>query len=126
MPFMDLRIKTTDYQMVPEVSDYIDERMAAIEKHLGAEGETARIEVNVGRASGKHHSEYSWFAEIDVKTPGGVDAHATNNEDSINAAIDRAKEEIMAQLHKGKELHQREIRKTGSAIKESMRIDDEE
>jgi ribosomal subunit interface protein len=121
---MDIRIKTTDYEMVPEVSDYIDERIAVIEKHLGGDADTARIEVNVGRASGKHHSDHMWFAEIDIQMPGGAHAHATNNESSINAAIDRAKEEIMTQLHKEKQVNRRELRQVGSEIKESMRIDD--
>lgn len=123
---MDLRIKTTDYQMVNEVSDYIGERMAAIEKHLGAEAGAARLEINVGRASGKHTSDHMWFAEIDVRAPGGTHAHAKNHEDSINAAVDRAKEEIMTQLHKGKQFHRRWLRKTGAAIKGWMRIDDGE
>lgn len=112
--------------MVPEVSDYIDERMAAIEKHLGSDADTARIEVQLGRASGKHHSDHGWFAEIDVWTPGGVHVHATNHEDTINAAIDRAKEEVMTQLRKSKQFHRRFIRRTGSAIKGWMRRDDEE
>ena len=123
---MDIRIKTTDYQLVPETASYLDERIAAIEKHLGSDAAIARIEVTVGRASGKHHSDHMWFAEIDIQTPGGIHAHATNNEDSINAAIDRAKEEIMTQLHKGKQLNRREQRKIGSEIKDSMRVDDGE
>jgi ribosomal subunit interface protein len=126
MKSMDIRIKTTDYQMVPEVSEYIDERVAVIEKHLGAEADSTRVEVGVGRASGKHHSDHMWVAEIDVRTPGGMHAHATNHEDSINAAIDRAKEEIMTQLRKGKQLDRSDLRKTGSAIKDSTRIDDGE
>ncbi len=31
---MDIRIKTNDYQMTPEISDYVDERVAHIEKFL--------------------------------------------------------------------------------------------
>jgi ribosomal subunit interface protein len=124
---MDIRIKTTDYQMTSEVSDYIDERMAVIERHLGAEADAARVEVDIGRATGKsRHSDYQWFAEIDVRTPGGVHAHASNNEDTINAAIDRAKEEVMAQLRKGKQLHQRLIKKTGAAVKNLLKFGDGE
>lgn len=120
---MDIRIKTTDYQMVSEVSDYIDERMKVIERHLGAEADAARVEIDIGRATGKaRHSDYQWFAEIDVRTPGGVHAHASNNEDTINAAIDRAKEEVMAQLRKSSSTHRRIIRKTGAAVKNLLKF----
>ena len=120
---MDIRIKTTDYQMVPEVSDYINERVGVIGRHLGADAELARIEVEVGRASGKaRHGEYLWFAEFNVSYPGGPSVHAKNHEDSINAAIDRAKEEVVVQLRKGKQLHRRVLRRGGAAFKRFMRF----
>jgi ribosomal subunit interface protein len=120
---MDIRIKTTDYQIVPEVSEYLDERIGVIERHLGIEADGARVEVEIGRAAGKqHHSDYMWSATINVWTPAGVHAHATNSEDSVNGAIDRAKEEIMTQLRKGRSAHRRIIRKTGAAVKNLLKF----
>ena len=124
---METRIKANDYQLTPNVSDYIDERMRAIERLLGSDSGHARAELTVGRASGKsRHGDYMWFAEIDVRAPGGIHAHASNHEDTVNAAVDRAKEEILTQLRKGKQFHRRWIRKTGSAIKGLMRSESDE
>jgi ribosomal subunit interface protein len=100
---MDIRIKAADYDMTARVSDYLDERMAAIEKLLGDDAALTRCEVELGRATGRHkHSDYQWFAEIQVKRPGAETLVARNHESSINAAIDNAKDEMLRQLRKKK------------------------
>lgn len=120
---METRIKTHDYEIIPAVSEYINERVAVIERHLGADSQNGRVEIEVGRASGKaRHGAYLWFAEISVIYPGGPSILARNHEDSINAAIDRAKEEVLVQIRKSKQLHRRFIRKSGSTFKRLMRL----
>ncbi len=120
---MDIRIKTTDYQLVPETSSYLDERIAAIERHLGPDADSARVEVEIGRAAGKaRHGEYLWFAEFNVSAPGMPSIHAKNHEDSINAAIDQAKEEVVVQLRRSKQAHRRVLRKTGAALKNLLKF----
>jgi ribosome-associated translation inhibitor RaiA len=120
---MDLRIRATDFQMNTATSDYLQQRLASIEKMLGSDAELARCEVELGRSGGaQRHGEYVWFAEIQVIYPGGERVVARNQEPSINAAIDNAKDEAMVQLRKNKRLHTRVLRRTGAAIKRWMRI----
>ena len=119
---MDIRIKQTDYQLTPEVSNYIDDKMRAIEKLLGADAELARCEIEIGRdAGGQRHGEHIWFAEINIRYPGGESVRVTNRESTINAAIDMAKDEAVRQLRKGRQAHKRFLRKSGAAIKNLMR-----
>ena len=114
---MDIRVKATDYQITPEVSEYLDQRVAQIEKTLGAESEQARFEVEIGRAEGHHkHSEYHYFAELQLMRPGTARLVASNHEPTVNAAIDNAKDELLRQLRQDKRLHSRLWRKsTGAA-----------
>jgi len=82
---MNIRIKTTDYKMPAKVSDYLDERVQSLEKLLGENADVARVEVELGRASGRRkHSDYQWFAEILIRAPG-ISVRATNHEATINA-----------------------------------------
>ncbi len=114
---MNIRIKTSDYKMPAKVADYLDEKIAGLEKLLGDGAETARCEVELGRASGKKHSDHQWFAEIQMKRPGEKALVARNNESSINAAIDNARNEMRAQLLKMKTVKKDKVRKDAGKAK---------
>ena len=118
---MDIRIKTTDYELTAETSAYLDERLAPIEKAVEKD-EAARCEVELGRHTGhSKQSEDHWFAELNVITKGNrfrSTAHAA----SINAAIDEVKDEILHTLRKEKRLHHRLWRKGGALIKNALRM----
>jgi ribosomal subunit interface protein len=122
---MDIRIKSTDYQMTPETATYLDERLAHIEKLLDRDAELARCEVEVGRDAGRpRHGANIWFAEINISQPGERLIRATNHSESINGAIDDAKEEIARQIRREKKVHIRMWRKGGAFAKRLMRLDD--
>ena len=119
---MDIRIKSTDYEITPEVSAYLDEKIGAIEKLLGSDAELARVEIELGRDAGnQRHGEHVWFAEINVGYPGGESIHVSNHESTVNAAIDMAKDEAVRQLRKSRRSHTRFIRKSGAMLKDLMR-----
>lgn len=120
---MNTRIKSTDYQITPEVSDYLNARLLTLEKLLGNEADLARCEVEIGRdAGGQKHSDHMWFAEITIRTPGGPNARASNRAASVNAAIDDVKEEVERQLRREKQVHIRILRKSGAAIKSLLKF----
>lgn len=124
---MDIRIKTTDYQITPEVSQYLDERVAAIEKMLGDDALTARLEVEIARDGGnQRHGDHMWKAEMNLTYPGGPRVRATNHAPTVNAAIDDVKEETARQVRSERQAHRRVIRRTGAAIKRLMRFGAEE
>ncbi len=122
MKGMEIRIKATDYEITSEVSAYLDERIAALEKFLSGDSEITRCEVEIGRdAGGSRHGANMWFAEIRVLQPGMRQVYARNNAESINEAINDVKEEVERQLRQEKKLHIRLMRKTGAAVKSWMR-----
>jgi ribosomal subunit interface protein len=121
---MDIRTKTTDYQMTSEVSDHLDGKVAQIEKTLGSEADVTRIEIELGRATGHHkHSEYMYVAELQLIRPGEPRLVARNHEPTIDAAIDNAQDELLRQLRQGKKLHARMWRRGGAFAKRLLRLE---
>ncbi|MEK7134015.1 MAG: HPF/RaiA family ribosome-associated protein [Patescibacteria group bacterium] len=119
---MEIRIKATDYQITPEVSAYLGERIATLEKFLGDDASVVRCEVEIGRDAGRpRHGANIWFAEVLIIQPGAARVYARNNAQSVNAAIDDVKEEVERQLRRERKLHIRVLRKTGAAVKSWMR-----
>ena len=117
---MESRIKTTDYQMVPEVENYIEERLSMIEKLIDARDSAVRVEVEIGRETG-HKSGDVYFAEVNLIVDGST-MRATAKAVSINAAIDEVKDDIVSQLRKHKQFHRRILRKGGAAFKRFVRF----
>ena len=116
---MELRIKTSDYEMTPETSAYLGEKLATLERLI--HDEAARCEVEIGRAVG--HSEHGdvWKAEI-VVTNFGERLYALAREESVNAAIDIAKDEMLQQLRKSKGKHATLARRFGARLKRFTRF----
>lgn len=119
---MDVRIKTTEYELTAAVRKYLNTRVASIEKLLGADAAIARCEVVLGRAAGRpRHGDHLYFAEFIVRAPRKKLVQAKNNEPTINAAIDNAKEEAVRQLKKQKTSAVTKSRKAGALVKRSLR-----
>ena len=117
---METRIKTTDYQLVPEAEAYLQERLAMIEKLLDTDDTATRTDVELGRTTG-HKSGDEYYAEINLLVDGSS-MRSTAHAENINAAIDEAKDEILNQLRKHKQFHRRMLRKGGAAFKRFVRF----
>ncbi len=121
---MELRVKTNEYQMTPEISGYLDEKLAQIEKHIVPDAATAGVEVELAREGGRHkHSEYMYLAEIQLVRPGRTRLVARNHEPTVNAAIDNARDELILQLRTEKRLHNRLWRQGGAFAKRLLRLE---
>lgn len=119
---MDIRVKTTAYEMTPETSDYLDERIASLEKFLGSDADVTRCEVEIGQDGGHRHGDNLFFAEFHILYPGGS-IRSTNHSESVRGAIDDAKEEAARQLRRERKAHIRMWRRSGAAFKRLLRRD---
>lgn len=115
---MDITIKSTDYEMTEDVNDYIEERLKAVLRHAGVGDAPARCEVEVGQ-SAKHskHGE-NYFAEVQLVRPGEELVRATAQAETVQAAIDIVKDEILAILRKEKTKNSSRLRRVGARMKE--------
>ncbi len=119
---MELRTKATNYKITPDIASYLDIKLTAIEKMLGAEtaGKT-RCEVEIGKASGKHTSDYMWYTEIRILTTGGKPLYARNHAATVKASIDDVRSEIERQIRKEKKSRTTDNKKKGREVKRRMR-----
>jgi ribosome-associated translation inhibitor RaiA len=107
--------------MTSAVKKYLDIRVKALEKLLGSDAAVSRCEVEIGQATGRRrHDEHKYFAEFLIRAPRRKMVRAVNNEPTINAAIDNAKEEILRQLRKQKTATTSKNRRAGAQIKRSL------
>lgn len=120
---MDIRIKTSDYEMPSEVATYLDEKLDSIRKILASDADTARCEVDLGRAVGHSQQGEVWQAEILVQN-GGERHVATAKGESVHAAIDVAKDEMLQQLRKSKGRETSLMRRMGGRLKKWARRGD--
>src|SRR4051812_1584510 len=120
---MDIRIKATNFEMKDVVSNYLDERIGTIERHLGADSETARLEVEVGRKAGHSQHGENWFAELQLRIPGGNYSRVVGEAETVQAAIDEAKDEMLRKLRTTNREHTGFLRKSGAALKRMLRME---
>lgn len=119
---MNIRIKTKDFELSSAVRKYLDIRIAAFEKLLGSDATVSQCEVELGRAAGRpRHGDHLYFAEFTIRAPRRKLVRATNNESTINAAIDNAKEEAAKQLRKQKTVMRSSAKKDGARVKHSLK-----
>lgn len=118
---MEIRTKTTDYEMPLETERYLQDRLQSLEKLLGTHAQTARCEVELGRAIGHSLQGNVWKAEF-VMVLGGERLRAEAVAETVNAAIDAAKDEMQQQLRKTKGKSATLTRRTGAKIKEWLRF----
>ena len=118
---MDIKIKTTGYEITPDVSDYLNEKIATLQKHVSSDGPPARLEVEVGRSVGRHLQGDVWRAEMQViRGPERLRAEAMG--ESLNSAIDAAKDELLRQLRHSKGKRFATMRRAGKKVKDWIRF----
>jgi ribosome-associated translation inhibitor RaiA len=120
---MDIRIKATNFELKESISSYLDERVATIERHIGADAETARLEVEVGRDAGHSEKGDNWFCEFQLRIPGGNYARVVAKAVTVQAAIDEAKDELLRKVRTSKKEHAGFLRKSGAALKRMLRME---
>lgn len=101
---MQINIKATNFELTPEINDYINKKIGGLEKFIEFAGSSAQIWVEVGRTTKHHRTGNIFRAEIQIRLPHwdkGVRAEAENYD--LYAAIDEAREEMKRELGKIKD-----------------------
>ena len=112
--------------MTPATSAYLSEKLATLERLV--HDEAARCEVEIGRAVGHSQQGNVWKAEIVITFAEANSAsrrmYAIAHEESVHAAIDIAKDEMLRQLRKGKDKNTSLVRRMGARLKRWARRGD--
>lgn len=118
---MELKVKTSDFVMTAGVSAYLEEKLASLERLVS--DAAGRCDVELGRSVGHSQNGDVWKAEI-VIHQFGERLVAKAEEESVKAAIDIAKDEMLQQLRKGKSKNTSLARRMGARLKKFARRGD--
>ena len=118
---MHYNIKTTDFEMTPEVSTYLDDKLRSLEKYINKDDESVKCEVEIGKTTEHHQSGKIFRAEINVSI-GKKMFRTESVETSMNAAIDMAKDEMVKRLKRSKEKRFALLKKGGDKMKNILKF----
>ncbi len=118
---MDVRIRATGFEMTTAISDYAEEKLMSVRHIMGAADTPARCEVELGRLVGNQRRGDVWFAEINLHNAKGEHFFAREEGESVNAAVDMVKDEILSQLRKHKQIDKGVLKKSGAMLKKLLR-----
>jgi len=117
---MHTNIKTTNIDLTPEISDYVEKRLQALDTFIDTDDTTAMCDVEIGKTTMHHKAGNIFRAEINVHTKGDH-FRAVREEETLYAAIDTAKDEMARWLRRHKQKRFRLIKKGGARLKDLMR-----
>lgn len=114
-------LRATDFKMTPDVSAYLDSKLASLEKYIHQDDESVKCDIEIGRTTGHHNSGDIYRVEFNI-TIGKKLLRAEASQETIFAAIDEAKDEIAKRVRRDKGRSLRLFRKGGEAIKNFLRF----
>ena len=116
---MRTTLKATNVALTPELRGYLDKKLDALEKFIGEEP-SAICDVEVGKSTKHHQTGPVFYAEFNLHLPGR-DLRATAEAETVHAALDEVKDEILQELRKEKTRRTAFLREQGAKLKEFIR-----
>ena len=113
---MRTNIKVTNITLTPEISEYLEKRLGALEKLVRVKDESAMLDVEIGRTTKHHLSGDIFRAELTLNI-GSKNFRASSETGDLYNSIDEAKDEMMDELRSNKERTIHLVRQGGQKIK---------
>lgn len=114
-------IKTTNFEMTPDVQAYLDEKLTTLDKYIEKDDESIKCEVEIGKTTEHHQSGDIFMVEINISM-GKKLLRAVAEEETLFAAIDEAKNEISKILRRNKDKELSLLRRGEAKIKNLLRF----
>ena len=102
---MKYNLKATNITVTDEVREYLDKRLASLEKLFPFDDPSVMVDIELGRSTKHHQSGDIFFAEITIHH-GKETFRSVSNRSDIQSAIDNMRDDIAGELSakRGKEL----------------------
>lgn len=114
---MQVDIKTHHLELTQQIEAYLNEKLEDVERLIDAPSEAVYARVQLGKKDEQHQSGKIYTAKVNLNI-AGADYRATAREESIEAAIDEIKDELMKKLRREKDKQQSLVKRGGRAVKE--------
>lgn len=111
---LNINVKATNISLTPAISQYIDEKIASIEKFIDMEDPgSVKVNIEVGKTTRHHQSGDIFNAELNL-TLSGKHFRAVSEQGTLYAALDDVKDEMVREVtsYRGK---QRTLFRRGAA-----------
>ena len=115
---MNINIKTTRIELTDELMDYTYKRIEACEKLIGHDTNSAVCDVELAQTRNQRSGPIH-YAEANLEVNGTL-YRATAEEHSIEAALDKVKDELLRELRRSKRKKLTLVRKGGTRAKELL------
>ncbi len=117
---MKTHIKTTNLLLTPDVKEYLDSKIEDIDRLIDPNDTSVSAQIELGKTSNHHQSGDIYRAEINLSR-GGKYFRAVSEQDTIFAAIDEIKHEIMREIKSYSSKQITMMRRGGAVIKNMMK-----
>ena len=117
---MKINIKATGIELTPAISNYVQKKIAAVEKYLDKSNTDIVAQVEVGRSSRHHKTGNIFRAEVHI-TGVGLDLYAVSEMEDLYAAIDVVKDEIVHNIVQSKGKRQTLAKRGAGMMKNIMK-----
>lgn len=100
---MNIQIQGTNIDLTEALRDYVEKRVASLERFISPGDESVKCEVEIGKTT-HHHKQGDYFrAEIKMHV-AGKNIYTVSEKDDLYAAIDEVRDEMASALttHKDK------------------------
>lgn len=115
---MNINIKATNMELTGAISDYVNKRLAAVEKF--SKGAEMSGYVEVGKTTNHHKQGDVYKAEFSIDI-NGEHFFAASEESDLYAAIDAAKEDISRTISQNKDRKQTLFKRGATSVKKMLK-----
>lgn len=98
---MNLNIKATNFELTPEIKDYVQEKMDMLEKYLG-DIQVVQADFEVALSTRHHSKGEIYSAECNLSVPNEL-IRVEKTEADLYKAIDKVKDHLKVSIGKYKE-----------------------
>ena len=98
---MEIRIKTTNFSLLPDIEVYLKDKLNALDKFLPRD-ESIFADVELAKTTNHHRKGNVFKAEVNISVPGRL-IRSQAEEGDLRVAIDKVKNELQLELKKYKE-----------------------
>lgn len=117
---MQIKIKASNIDLTPAISDYAEKRIRMLEKFMGENVGSALAEIEVGKITHHHRQGDIFRAEVNIRTGEGKFRAVSEGED-LYSSIDDVKDEIEREIISYKDKKRTLFKKGASVVKDILK-----
>ncbi len=119
---MQIKIKTTNIELMDALSSYVEEKLQSVEKFMVPHDEEEPVAyVEIGKTTNHHASGDVFRAEVTTTVRGKL-FRAVCQKSDLYAAIDEMKDELIRELNSYKNRERTLMRRGAGMIKNMLRF----